>query len=253
MTEAAFVFNQDIREKKSIKNSANKKNRRGKGRVRFPSDYLTKKEKTALNSECKTWNMNHFYTWDEFLYGMPDHIKIEYLNHIINKYAVGCSVISEHVFHKDKSRLSVYLHKHPDIRMYVNISNKPSRSKKSDIEKLKKDVEYQENTQITNFVFEDGLQPDTDIVVGEDLPKEIVDTVEEDAQIEVSENRRKEDQEFIYKCVVHDFKSLLCKTMSFELDTGTNRESTVGYLTALMNMFSDSKLHISMTISVKEE
>ena len=140
MTEAAKVFHDDIREKKSIKNSASKTNRTGKGPVKFPSDYLSKKEKEALNGECSTWKYSDFPDREAFN-RMPDDIKIGYLNWIINVYGVGIASISKYVFNQADSALDMWLKNHNQVSMYVNRPKKGFYAKRKDIARLKADVE----------------------------------------------------------------------------------------------------------------
>lgn len=140
MTEAAKVFHDDIREKKSIKNSATKKNRTGKGPVKFPSDYLSKKEKEALNGECSTWKYSDFPDREAFN-RMPDDIKIGYLNWILNVYNVGVGSISKYVFKQVDSTLGIWLKSHNEIAMYLNRPKDGFMPKRKDIARLKADVE----------------------------------------------------------------------------------------------------------------
>lgn len=216
MTDAAYVFHQDIREKKNIKNSANKKNRTGKGPVRFPSDYLTKKEIETMNGECRSWNMEKFYSWDEFK-KMPEDIQIRYVNYLLNKYNCAIKTLSEVVFGKSTGTLRMYLG-HNDSWKFINHPKKGFVTKHSDIERLKKDIEYQADTQFTHTIEDEPKLPDTNtsMVAPTESPSKPV-----------------------------------MQNMSFEFDSGTNRESTIGYLAAIMNLFGDGKLHISMTISVE--
>ncbi len=51
----------------------------------MPSDYLTKKEREAMNGEVITYQMNKPMSWGQFK-KMPDDTKREYINSIIHKY-----------------------------------------------------------------------------------------------------------------------------------------------------------------------
>lgn len=140
MTDAEHVFYQDIREKKSIKNSAFKTNRTGKGPVRFPSDYLSKKEKEAMNGECKTWNLNGFYSLDEFK-KMPDDIKIAWINKIINAYNARLCDISTLCFGMSDKYLAQWLSTHKEVQMYINMPKRGARISQTDYERLVKAIE----------------------------------------------------------------------------------------------------------------
>lgn len=161
MTEAAKVFNDDIREKKSIKNSASKTNRTGKGPVRFPSDYLSKKEKEQLNGECTTWKYSDFPDRKAFK-KMPDDIKIGYINWILNVYNVGISTISKYVFNQGASTFGQWLDSHPDIKMYVNVPDRKAVIKRADVDRLISAVEKARNPEEPAEVKEPVVESTTD-------------------------------------------------------------------------------------------
>lgn len=109
MTDEKFVFIQDVKEKKSTATGAFHK--KGKSRkCTLPSDYLTKKEREKMNGECKTWNMNDFYSWNEFKQ-MPKDIAAAYISTLNQKYHVSMSNISRILFNVGQSTLSAYIHK----------------------------------------------------------------------------------------------------------------------------------------------
>lgn len=56
MDDAEYLFKQDAREKKQIARSA--RNKVGHTGCKLPSDYMTRKEKNALNGEVKTMNIH---------------------------------------------------------------------------------------------------------------------------------------------------------------------------------------------------
>lgn len=85
MTDEHWVFMQDIREKKTIARSASKTNRKGKGPVKFPSDYMTRKEIKSMNGEVQNYNLNQGITWAEFKF-WPKDIQQEYLNKINERF-----------------------------------------------------------------------------------------------------------------------------------------------------------------------
>ena len=97
MTDEQFVAIQEIKEKRQTATGAKHKKGGNSKKCNFPSDYLTKKEKDALNGAVFSWNPNKFYTWEEFVI-FPDDIKVEYINSLISKYKVGIRSISRIVF-----------------------------------------------------------------------------------------------------------------------------------------------------------
>ena len=87
MEDEKYVFFQDVREKKVTGYSARKQRSHcGKGgRVKFPSDYLTKKELKNMSGECKSYRMNSPMKWLEFRF-MPRDLQIAYIKAIKEKY-----------------------------------------------------------------------------------------------------------------------------------------------------------------------
>ena len=64
-----------------------------------------------MNSEVKSWNLNEFYTWNDFKQ-MPKDIQIEYLQGLTNKYKVGAAAIEKSLFQIGRTTLIAYLQKH---------------------------------------------------------------------------------------------------------------------------------------------
>lgn len=87
MTDEKFVFFSDLREKKKTATGAHhKRSHCGKGgAVKFPSDFMTKKEREAMNGEVKSYKLNDPMTWAEFN-AMPDDIKVTYITALRNKF-----------------------------------------------------------------------------------------------------------------------------------------------------------------------
>lgn len=87
MNDEKYVYIQDVKEKKSTARSArNKRTHNGKGgRVKLPSDYMTKKELKAMSGEVKSYRLNEPMPWAEFK-AMPDDIRVTYIKLIREKY-----------------------------------------------------------------------------------------------------------------------------------------------------------------------
>lgn len=96
MKDETFVFIQDVKEKGNTARSArNARTHCGKGgRVKFPSDYMTKKEIQKMNGEVKSYRLNEPMTWGEFM-AMPDDIKIVYIKMLRHKFNVPGKYIAE--------------------------------------------------------------------------------------------------------------------------------------------------------------
>lgn len=89
MKDETYAYFEDVSEKAITRRSArNKRTHCGKGgRVRLPSDYLTKKELLKMSGECTSYRLNEPMTWAEFK-AMPDDIKITYIKLLKEKWKV---------------------------------------------------------------------------------------------------------------------------------------------------------------------
>lgn len=96
MTDEKYTFISDVREKKVTGYSASKRRTHGgkRGRVKFPSDHLTKKELLKMSGECKSYRLNEPMKWKEFK-AMPDDLKITYIKLIREKYNADSKSIAE--------------------------------------------------------------------------------------------------------------------------------------------------------------
>lgn len=96
MPDEQYVMISDSIEKKKIAHSShNRKTHCGKGgRVKFPSDYLSKKELKAMNGDVKTYNLNRPMTWEEFR-SMPQDLQIMYIKKLRNEFGVPDSVLGK--------------------------------------------------------------------------------------------------------------------------------------------------------------
>lgn len=87
MTDEEYIFRTECAEKKrTARGSFNRLSHAGKGgRVKMPSDYMTKKERDQMNGEVQSYNLNSPMKWAQFK-RMPDDIKREYINSLIEKF-----------------------------------------------------------------------------------------------------------------------------------------------------------------------
>lgn len=87
MTDEKYTFIQDCKDKKRTARGAfNKRTHCGKGgAIMFPSDYLTNKEKKAMNGKCETYRMNDPMTWGEFK-KMPEDLQRDYIKAIRQRF-----------------------------------------------------------------------------------------------------------------------------------------------------------------------
>ena len=94
MTDEKYVFISDSFDKKRIARGAfNKRTHTGRGgKMKMPSDYLTRKEREAMNGECISYRLNEPMKWAEFR-TMPDDVKKTYILALRNKFNVSDSLI----------------------------------------------------------------------------------------------------------------------------------------------------------------
>lgn len=119
MKDEKYVFISDVREKKTTARSArNQRTHNGKrGRVKLPSDYLTKKELKAMSGEVKSYRLNDPMKWKEFK-SMPDDLKVTYIKLIRERYNPYDASISEMMgvhrvtFANEMKRLNLGVGKH---------------------------------------------------------------------------------------------------------------------------------------------
>ena len=90
MTDERYTFITDVAEKKRIARGAfNKRTHNGKGgKVRFPSDYLSNKERNEMNGEVREYRMNSPITYSEFK-KYPDDLKKNYVKRLRDMFDVS--------------------------------------------------------------------------------------------------------------------------------------------------------------------
>ena len=109
MSDEKYTYIQDCKKKKSVAASAFKaRTHCGKGgRVKLPSDYLSKKELKAMNGECKSYRLNAPMPWAEFK-SMPDDLKVCYIKGLREKFNVPVRALAE-MFNVSAPVVSAYL------------------------------------------------------------------------------------------------------------------------------------------------
>ena len=119
MTDAEYLFRQDIKEKKAAgRGRFHKKSGAKSKKCTLPSDRLTKKQRERLNGKVMTFNPNHFYSWEQFK-EFSDDLQLKYINHLISKYDVGTYTISRVLFKRGGSLLTNHFTR-KDLLKYVN-------------------------------------------------------------------------------------------------------------------------------------
>lgn len=96
LPDEQYIFLIDTAEKKRIaRGSHNKRTHCGKGgNIKFPSDFMSKKEREAMNGEVKSYNLNKPMVWKE-IRKMPRDLQITYIKKIRNNYDVPDAVLAE--------------------------------------------------------------------------------------------------------------------------------------------------------------
>lgn len=94
MTDEKFVFVSDVKDKKrTARGSFNKV--RGTGRkVKFPSDYMSEKERKAMNGAVKSYDLTNPMKYAEFC-AMPEDLRREYILRLQRLYRAGDVAIGE--------------------------------------------------------------------------------------------------------------------------------------------------------------
>lgn len=96
MSDEAYLLNQDTRDKKvTARGARHARTHCGKsGAVKFPSDYLSRKELKAMNGPVETYRMNAPITWEEFK-SYPDEHKKTYIQLLRKKFNVPDKYVAE--------------------------------------------------------------------------------------------------------------------------------------------------------------
>lgn len=96
LSDEQYLLMQDTKDKKiTARSSRHTRTHCGKGgRVKFPSDYLSKKELKAMNGKCETYRMNSPISWDEFKSYPEEHQKT-YIQLLRKKWNVPDTYIAE--------------------------------------------------------------------------------------------------------------------------------------------------------------
>lgn len=148
LSDPEYLFQQEIKEKKSTGRGAfHKKSGAKSKKCTLPYEYLSKKEREKLNGECKTYKIGSFeVTWDEFR-TWPEEFQVKHINSFLNRYDCGLSAISEYVFGHNDKHLWGFLKRHN----YLQFINNPPRGRRHEEgdEKLRKAAEESRTATVT--------------------------------------------------------------------------------------------------------
>ena len=109
LPEEQWAMIEDSIDKKRTAASAFKRRTHcGKGgSVKFPSDFMSRKEWNNMNGEVVSYRMNSAMSWDEFK-ELPNDLKVSYIKSLREKFNVPDSAIAE-MFDVPMSKLTLYL------------------------------------------------------------------------------------------------------------------------------------------------
>lgn len=95
-SDEEYLFRQDCIDKKITARSArNTRTHNGKrGAVKFPSDFMSRKELKAMNGACVSYRMNSPISWEEFK-TWPDEHKVTYVKLLREKFNVPNTALAE--------------------------------------------------------------------------------------------------------------------------------------------------------------
>ena len=96
LPDEQWAMIEDSIEKKNIaRSSRSKRTHCGKrGGVKFPSDFMSKKELKAMNGEVKSYKMHDPMSWKEFL-ALPDDLKKEYIKYIRERFKATDTALAD--------------------------------------------------------------------------------------------------------------------------------------------------------------
>lgn len=119
LSDEEYIYRQDIKEKKAAgRGIYSKKNGSKSKKCTLPSDYMTRKEKMAMNGEVMTYNPNAWYTWEEFK-KLPMEYQVKYVNSLLLRYDCGLKAIGEILFGMTGPSLYSYF-KRKGQQQYLN-------------------------------------------------------------------------------------------------------------------------------------
>ena len=167
--EQYVMISDSIEKKKIARSSHNRKTHCGKGgHVKFPSDYLSKKELKAMNGVVKSYNLNKPMTWKEFR-SMPQDLQIMYIKKLRNEFGVPDIVLGK-AMGICKSSFSKAMN---DLNLSLGRSAGAKGKQWLDSEKNFKFFEYWNKFNNEKTIEEDSAEDEAEVVEETDISKEI--------------------------------------------------------------------------------
>ena len=192
--EQYVMISDSIEKKKIARSSHNRKTYCGKGgRVKFPSDYLSKKELNAMNSDVKSYNLNKPMTWKEFR-SMPQDLQIMYIKKLRNEFGVPDIVLGK-AMGICKSSFSRAM---SDLNLSLGKSAGATSKQWLSSEKSFKFFEYWNKFNNEKTVEEDSAEDEAEAVEETDISEEKSNDYATDNTIDISEMDCGADELFHY-------------------------------------------------------
>lgn len=94
MNDVEYMLKQDIIEKKQAGRAVRYHNLTGKGAVRMPSDYMSKKEIESMNGDVKVYNLKQPMSREEFN-SLDEDKQREYIKYLDDTYAPTNQMLSD--------------------------------------------------------------------------------------------------------------------------------------------------------------
>lgn len=212
LSDEEYIYRQDIKDKKSAGRGAfHKKGGSKSKKCNFPSDYLTKKEREAMNGEVMTYNPNAWYTWEEFK-KLPMEYQIKYINSLLTRYNCSFSAIANYVFQISDVGLRGHFIRQNQLQ-YINMPAKSmGKALRAGNEKLREDIEkalwpnreeIQNDSNVVNDIIEEAKEDEPYESPQSQINKSIadaIDTVTLYAKNGVPMPPEKIDEIFMEKC-----------------------------------------------------
>lgn len=141
LSDEEYIYRQDIKEKKAAgRGIYHKKNGSKSKKCSLPSDYMTRKEKMAMNGEVMSYNPNKFYSYAEFKQ-LPMEYQIKYINSLLTRYNCSFTAIAKYVFQMSDVGLRGHFTRQNQLQ-YINMPAKSTgKALRAGNEKLREDIE----------------------------------------------------------------------------------------------------------------
>ena len=146
-----WMFNADVRAKKSTANGARHRKRGSKSKkCNLSTDGMTRKQWLERCGETMTYNMNKPMVWDEFI-KLPTHIQKEYLTGLVEKYSATASDLGK-MFGTNPREVSSFC-KQDEIGIHFSPGKRMNKEQRDAFDAFL----YQDKKEIVEDVADDNI------------------------------------------------------------------------------------------------